>query len=646
MVSPSSERGVFSPPHRVVREGGQVTLRMELPTVASKEDLEVDINQDVMRLIVEGKKVEMRFPEDVLECSVEPVVKFSKKKRELTLEWPRVGTISVDSGSDGDCAAKEAKECACVGNGLEKNGSDSNWGSLSDLIVGNGTTAATGMNGHAHAGNSELKAKFHDEAEQLKTQANQAFSAGDYKKAIQLYDEAIDLDPDNHAYYANKAFAQTKLENYAAAVRDATTAIELSPKYIKGYWRRGCAHQAQGNLELAMVDFQTAAKLEPANADTKVRLHDVEKALKAEQFASAAGCRIQAPGNPALLDKPALNPANLVVDDEYTGPRLAEGGRITLQFVEEMMEYFRIEKMLHKRYILAILWQSHEILATEPTLVDVAVPEGTHFTVCGDVHGQYYDLLNIFKLNGQPSEENPYLFNGDFVDRGSFSVETILTLLAFKVLYPTAFHLNRGNHESVDMNKMYGFEGEVREKCGDSMMPLFTDIFQWLPLGHVIGGKVLVVHGGLFSQDSTTLDDVRRVDRHCEPPDEGPMHELLWSDPQLSPGRSPSKRGVGVGFGPDVCARFLHRNGLELLIRSHECKDMGYEVMHDGKTITVFSAPNYCDQIGNKGAYIRFEHDLKPQFHTFEAVPHPPVRPMKYAGMGMFGGINLLSLMR
>merc|ERR1719478_513491 len=158
------------------------------------------------------------------------------------------------------------------------------------------------------------------------------------------------------------------------------------------------------------------------------------------------------------------------------------------------MEHFRAEKNLHKRYVLAILWQALDILASEASIVDVPVPKGTHLTVCGDVHGQYYDLLNIFKLNGMPSEENPYLFNGDFVDRGSFSVETILTLLAFKVRFPKAFHLNRGNHESVDMNKMYGFEGEVKEKCGESVMPLFTDLFQWLPLGHVIGGKVLVVH--------------------------------------------------------------------------------------------------------------------------------------------------------
>ena len=114
---------------------------------------------------------------------------------------------------------------------------------------------------------------------------------------------------------------------------------------------------------------------------------------------------------------------------------------------------------------------------------------------------------------------------------------------------------------------------------------------------------------------------------------------LRRSDPGPNKGLMPSKRGVGVAFGQDVTERFLAANGLELLIRSHECKDVGYEVEHGGKTITVFSAPNYCDQMGNKGAFIHLDKTLKPKFTTFTAVPHPSVRPMQYAGMfgGMFG---------
>ena len=124
----------------------------------------------------------------------------------------------------------------------------------------------------------------------------------------------------------------------------------------------------------------------------------------------------------------------------------------------------------------------------------------------------------------------------------------------------------------------------------------------------------MVVHGGLFKDDVVKLDDIRAIPRGREPPDSGLMSDLMWADPQPFPGRSPSKRGIGLSFGPDVTKKFLSDNNLELLVRSHEVKDEGYLVEHDGKCITIFSAPNYCDQMGNKGAFIRFNHDCKPNF--------------------------------
>ncbi|KAG4920943.1 hypothetical protein JHK86_049756 [Glycine max] len=322
---------------------------------------------------------------------------------------------------------------------------------------------------------------------------------------------------------------------------------------------------------------------------------------------------------------------DLDVEPQYSGARI-EGDVVTLDFVKKMIEDFKNQKFLHKRYAFQIVLQTREALQALPSLVDIHVPDGKHFTVCGDVHGQYYDLLNIFELNGLPSEENPYLFNGDFVDRGSFSLEVILTLFAFKCMSPSAIYLARGNHESKSMNKIYGFEGEVRSKLNETFVELFAEVFCCLPLAHVINEKVFVVHGGLFSVDGVKVSDIRSINRFCEPPEEGLMCELLWSDPQPLPGRGPSKRGVGLSFGADVTKRFLQENNLDLVVRSHEVKDEGYEIEHDGKLITVFSAPNYCDQMGNKGAFIRFEApDLKPNIVTFSAVPHPDVKPMAYA---------------
>ncbi|CAF4415403.1 unnamed protein product [Rotaria socialis] len=196
------------------------------------------------------------------------------------------------------------------------------------------------------------------------------------------------------------------------------------------------------------------------------------------------------------------------------------------------------------KYIKIIL-QILSMLTSLPTLVEITVPDKHKFTICGDVHGQFYDLLNIFKLNGLPSEENPYLFNGDFVDRGAFSVECIITLFGFKLLYPKHFFLARGNHESIIMNQMYGFEGEVKEKYTPEMFQLFTKVFNYLPLAHCINKKIFVTHGGLFNKDDVTLQDICGIDRVRQPPNEGLMADLLWSDPQTQNGRCESKRGLG-----------------------------------------------------------------------------------------------------
>lgn len=165
----------------------------------------------------------------------------------------------------------------------------------------------------------------------------------------------------------------------------------------------------------------------------------------------------------------------------------------------------------------------------------------------------------------------------------------------------------------------------------------------------LIGTKYLVLHGGLFSDDSVTLDDIRKLNRHKQrqPGQAGLMMEMLWTDPQEEEGRGPSKRGVGLQFGPDITKRFCEKNGLEAVIRSHEVRMDGYEVQHDGRCITgmnhnslpivfsttltpstVFSAPKYCDSTENRGAYINIGPDYKLQYEQFDAVPHPDIRPM------------------
>ena len=191
------------------------------------------------------------------------------------------------------------------------------------------------------------------------------------------------------------------------------------------------------------------------------------------------------------------------------------------------------------------------------------------------------------------------------------------------------------------MNQMYGFEGEVKTKYCAEMVDIFTDCFCYLPLAHVINDRVFCVHGGLFGDDNVTLDAIAKTDRVRQPPDSGIMCDVLWADPQPLPGRSPSKRGVSQQFGPDVTKNFLAKNNLDLVIRSHEVKEDGYEVVHGGKCITVFSAPNYCDQMGNKGAFVTLSgENCTPSFTTFEAVSHPDVKPMAFSSF--FSSLGLM----
>ncbi|XP_066995119.1 serine/threonine-protein phosphatase 5 [Anabrus simplex] len=464
-------------------------------------------------------------------------------------------------------------------------------------------------------------------AEQLKEAANACFKNQDYNRAIELYTKAIELNP-SAVYYANRSFAYLKTECFGYALNDASKAISLDSSYVKGYYRRAAAYMSMGKFKLALKDLETVTKARPNDKDAKIKFTECSKIVRQMAFERAIAVDDT---KKSVAEAISADLENMVIESDYAGPMLVDG-TVTLEFMLSLMETYKAEGKLHRKYAYQILLQVKQMFMTLPSLVEISVPDDSKFTVCGDIHGQFYDLMNIFELNGLPSPTNPYLFNGDFVDRGSFSVECIFVLFGFKLLYPNHFYMARGNHESESMNKMYGFDGEVKAKYTPKMSELFTEVYNWLPLAHLINKKVLAMHGGLFSRDDVTLDDIKKIDRNRQPPEEGLMCELLWSDPQPQPGRSASKRGVGVQFGPDVTKNFLELNGLDYIIRSHEVKSEGYEVAHDGRCITVFSAPNYCDTMGNKGAFITLRgSDMVPQFTTYRAVSHPNVKPMAYA---------------
>uniref|UniRef100_A0A7S2SJK7 protein-serine/threonine phosphatase n=1 Tax=Rhizochromulina marina TaxID=1034831 RepID=A0A7S2SJK7_9STRA len=601
-------------------------LTVTVPKVKSMAELELDVDKDSVRLSERHKRyaLDLKLPKAVTPGATKAT--FRKKKHQLVVTMPC-------AGGDGLILPPAP---------LRHRDSMENLQGLNSL--------PPPRRGSADAPEPlEFKSAAGDEkqrADQLKVEGNQLLAEGHYMAAVEKYTDAIDLAP-TAIYFANRASAYLKIEMYAMAVEDATMAIDLDPTYVKGYYRRGTAHLASAKPELALPDFEAALQLCPSSKEAKLHLKACQEILKRQPTGEEEMADFDARG-PASSSNASFGPLggfpapeDIEVEETYHGPRIPEGdAKPSPEFALELLDFLRDQNLLHKRYVVKILLAVRDQLAASPSLIDIELPktESPVVTVCGDTHGQFYDLLHIFELNGTPSPENPYVFNGDFVDRGSFSVEVALALLTFKVVYPGGLYLTRGNHESRNCNAMYGFEGEVNTKYDQQVMALFTDVFNLLPLASCIEKQVFVVHGGLFDRDGVTLDEIRAIDRYREPPIEGLMCDMLWSDPQEMVGRAPSKRGVSCMFGPDVTERFLEDNGLKLLIRSHEVKPEGYEVMHYGKCITVFSAPNYCDQMGNKGAFIRFGPDMEPQFTSYDAVPHPDIPPMAYQmpSMSMF----------
>ncbi|KAG5973276.1 hypothetical protein E4U58_005408 [Claviceps cyperi] len=471
------------------------------------------------------------------------------------------------------------------------------------------------------------------EAVDLKNQGNKAFASGDYIGAVDFYTKAIKLNDKEATFFTNRAQAHIKTEAYGYAIQDAGKALELNPGMVKAFYRRGLARTAILRPKEAINDFKECVRLDPNNKDARLKLEECKKIVRQMAFFDA----IEIGDEPSAAEGIDLD--SMVVENGYDGVRLEN--EMTQEFIDDMTERFKNNKKIHRKYVYQIIIAVKKIIYDEATMVEMQIPDDVELTICGDTHGQYFDLMELFRRNGSPSNKHWYLFNGDFVDRGSWSTEIALLLYAYKWLRPNGFFLNRGNHETDDMNRVYGFEGECKAKYNERVFKLFSESFSALPLATLVGEKYLVLHGGLFSDDNVTLDDIRKLNRHNQrqPGQSGLMMEMLWTDPQDEPGRSASKRGVGLQFGPDVTKRFCEKNGLEAVIRSHEVRMAGYEVQHDGRCITVFSAPKYCDSTENKGAYINVKSDYKLQYEQFDAVPHPNIKPMAYAQSSLMSSL-------
>ena len=237
--------------------------------------------------------------------------------------------------------------------------------------------------------------------------------------------------------------------------------------------------------------------------------------------------------------------------------------------------------------------------------------------ICGDIHGQFYDLLRLFEFGGYPPDSN-YLFLGDYVDRGKQSLETICLLLAYKVKYPENFFMTRGNHECSSINRIYGFYDECKKRFSIKLWKIFTDCFNCLPVAALLDDKIICMHGGL-GPDLEKIDSIKNILRPTDVPERGLLCDLLWSDPDDTVnGYGVNERGVSVVYNSKIVQTFLKNNDLDLICRAHQVVEEGYEFFADKRLVTVFSAPNYCGEFDNAGAMMTISDDLVCGFKVFK----------------------------
>ncbi|CAJ0569845.1 unnamed protein product, partial [Mesorhabditis spiculigera] len=266
-----------------------------------------------------------------------------------------------------------------------------------------------------------------------------------------------------------------------------------------------------------------------------------------------------------------------------------------------------------------------EVLGKDETLLTMSPP----IVIVGDIHGQYYDLIRMFNTFGETNKDGSasvsgvtngrYLFLGDYVDRGTNSLECIMMVFTLKILFPRHYGLLRGNHECRAINKVYGFYDELVDRYGqddaDALWHSFNNAFAMLPLAAMIGKKILCMHGGI-SPELHSLEDIRAIKRPLEDPASYPTTlavDLLWADPMIGlSGWVPNHvRGVSCYFGEDRVEAICKQLGLELIVRAHQMMQNGYHFFCNRKLITIFTAPRYFVEKNNKGATLKVDKSGK-----------------------------------
>ena len=298
-----------------------------------------------------------------------------------------------------------------------------------------------------------------------------------------------------------------------------------------------------------------------------------------------------------------------------------------------LRDHLTREGKLEKADLLELINLFQAQIKSEPNILKIQDP----VTVVGDIHGQFYDLLKLLEVGGSP-ETTKYLFLGDYVDRGAFSIECVLLLCAIKLNYKTTVLMLRGNHECRQMTSFFNFKQECEIKYDLEVYDKIMEAFDCLPISCLINEKFIAIHGGI-SPDIDKVLDITKINRFTEPPKTGPMCDMLWSDPVEKDEEAltvswveNSTRGCSYVFGAKAATPFLTKNDILSIIRAHEAQLEGFKMykwnnnVDFPSVITIFSAPNYCDVYNNKAAVISFKNNMV-NIQQYNYSPHPFILP-------------------
>ena len=264
--------------------------------------------------------------------------------------------------------------------------------------------------------------------------------------------------------------------------------------------------------------------------------------------------------------------------------------RLKEKLIDSRKGEFCSNVKLSEREVISVIDKVYPIIEKEESMIELEPP----LYICGDIHGQFYDLLRVFEILKYPPESK-FLFFGDYVDRGKRSLECILLLLCLKIKYPSRIFLLRGNHESANINRMYGFYDECKRKVSLRIYKKFCNLFNILPITALVGEKILCMHGGL-AYDLKNLDQLKTIKRPTEIPEAGLLCDLVWSDPD----------------------EFTKENDLDLICRAHQVVEEGFQFFANMKLITVFTAPNYMEEFDNNGGILEVNEDMICSLHVLK----------------------------